>query len=92
MNNLPYWQIYEFVCHYVQQTGGRFPTLREIMSEAGISSTSQVYAYLDVLRHDGLLTAQKINGRRRYSIAGQQVVLPTFARQAAREWEQNGNG
>lgn len=85
----PQWRVYSFVCQYVADTNGRFPTNRVISAMTGINSTSTVGRYLEQLADDGLLRAHRV-GRtmiRCYTIADQRIILPPSAMQAAKEWE-----
>jgi hypothetical protein len=84
----PQWRVYSFVCQYVADTNGRFPTNRVISAMTGINSTSTVGRYLEQLADDGLLQPRRVGRtlQRRYTIAGQRVILPPDAASAAREW------
>lgn len=83
------WRVYTFVCNYVRNTG-RFPNNRIISAALGINSTSTVRRYLLQLAEDGLLDTHSY-GRRgqntRFSVAGQQIILPAAAAEAASEWK-----
>lgn len=83
-------QIYRFICHRVKETNGRFPTHREIKDAVGLTTTSVVGPILQALAQDGLLTCYRVESQRHYALAGQCVLLPGYAVQAAAEWTAQG--
>lgn len=51
-----YQKIYEFVVLFKKEHNGNSPTIRQIGDAIGVSSTSQVNHYLDVMVKHGMLT------------------------------------
>lgn len=55
-------RIYGFLCEFIRENGYS-PTVREIASACGISSTSTVHSYIKKLRDKGLVTSPDLKKR-----------------------------
>ena len=63
--------VFAFILKYKMEHDGNSPSFREIGDESGISSTSMVQYYLDILEREGLLTLER-GVNRMISITGGQ--------------------
>ncbi len=62
--------IYQFIVDYKQQNDGNSPTIREILRQCRVSSTSMVKYYLDSLVDQGLIQMTSSNGHRKIIVVG----------------------
>jgi hypothetical protein len=62
--------IFDFIIRFKRENGGDSPTIREIMCEVGIPSTSVVGYNLNVLEARGLISRQSYGSSRRIAVVG----------------------
>lgn len=68
--------MYEWVCAYVRDNYGRFPSIREIIDATDYTSKSVVKHNLDRLVDDGRLAKHGDATQRAYYVPGTTVHVP----------------
>lgn len=68
--------VWQFVCRYAREYGGRFPTVREIGDGVDTQTPSLIHNYLANLVAEGLLIHDATEQARGYRIVGARLLLP----------------